>query len=63
MSVRSTFRRLSEPDGYERTELVEMLCLVRKHQRQQGWTQDHIEDVDMYADAKADGKGLGLEEI
>lgn len=35
--VTVTFRDTTQPDGYSREELVEMLALVRHHERLQGW--------------------------
>jgi hypothetical protein len=32
-----TFRRLYQPDGYSREELLEMLRTVREHEAIQGW--------------------------
>lgn len=35
--VTITYRDTSQPDGYERTELLKMLETVRKHEALQGW--------------------------
>lgn len=37
IEVTLTFRDTRQPDGYERTELLEMLRTVREHEAVQGW--------------------------
>lgn len=43
------FRDTTQPDGYERTELLEMLRTVRQFQRQQNWTDKEIDSAESYA--------------